>query len=110
MEKVVIDLPSMYADHHVKRVREVLLNIEGVKDVYASSMLRKVIVSYDSSKVAPSSLEAKLREAGYEPGKELEVPPLPRNTDDTSPWFKVIKRITQTDRRDIEMAGDFRKY
>ncbi len=110
MEKVTIDLPAMYADHHVKRVRELLLSVEGVKDVYASSMLRKVIVSYDSSKVAPALLESKLREAGYEPGKEPDVPTPPRHIDDTSPWFKVIKRITQTDRRDIEMAGDFRKY
>jgi copper chaperone CopZ len=110
MEKVVIDLPSMYADHHVKSVRELLLSLDGVKDVYASSMLKKVIVSYDSSKLNPATLEAKLKEAGYEPGKEPEVPRPPRHIDDNSPWFKVIKRITQTDRRDIEMAGDFRKY
>ncbi len=110
MERVVIDLPSMYADHHVKKVREVLLSLEGVKDVYASSMLRKVIVSYDDSKVTPALLESKLKEAGYEPGKEPEVPRPPRHIDDSSPWFRVIKRITWTDRRDIEMAGDFRKY
>ncbi|MCS7285643.1 MAG: heavy-metal-associated domain-containing protein [Anaerolineae bacterium] len=110
MEKVVIDLPSMYGDHHVKRVREVLLGLEGVQDVYASSMLRKVVVSYDSSKLSPSVLESKLKEAGYEPGKEPEIPRPPRHTEDQSPWFKVIKRVTQTDRRDIEMAGDFRRY
>ncbi len=110
MEKVTIDLPSMYADHHVKAVRDVLLGVDGVGDVYASSMLRKVVVSYDPAKVDPSVLEAKLKEAGYEPGKEPEVPPPPPHTADNSPWFKVIKRVTQTDRRDLEMAGDFRKY
>ncbi|RLC82477.1 MAG: hypothetical protein DRI61_02215 [Chloroflexi bacterium] len=110
MERVTFDLPLMYADHHVKAVRDVLLGVDGVGDVYASSMLKKVIVSYDPEKVTPALLEEKLKEAGYEPGKELEVPQPPRNTDDKSPWFQLIKRITQTDRRDIEMAGDFRKY
>jgi len=110
MEKITFDLPAMYADHHVKAVREALLSVEGVEDVYASSMLKRAVVSFDPNKVTPDRLEEKLKEAGYEVGKDPKVPQPPRNTDDNSPWFQVIKRVTKTDRRDIEMAGDFRKY
>ena len=35
MERTIIDVPKMYADHHVEAVRDTLLQIEGVEDIYA---------------------------------------------------------------------------
>ena len=37
MNKVTIDLPSMYGDHHVQEVRRLLFDLDGVEEVYASS-------------------------------------------------------------------------
>ena len=37
MKTLSLELPAMYGDHHVIEVRRILLEIDGVKDVYASS-------------------------------------------------------------------------
>jgi len=41
MQQMIVDLPGMYADHHVLRVRQVLLGTQGVKEVTASAARRK---------------------------------------------------------------------
>ena len=37
MEKVVLEVPTLWADHHVLKVREALAKLEGVDDMYVSS-------------------------------------------------------------------------
>jgi hypothetical protein len=37
MKKVVLDIPTLWADHHVLKVRDALVNLEGVEEVFASS-------------------------------------------------------------------------
>jgi len=37
MKTKVIELPALFGDHHVTEVRRILNEIQGVKDVYASS-------------------------------------------------------------------------
>jgi copper chaperone CopZ len=65
MEKKSFELPAMYADHHVVEVRRILLELPGVKDVYASSAFQVVEVSYDPEVVSETALAEKLQEAGY---------------------------------------------
>lgn len=65
MEKLTIELPNMYGDHHVIEVRRILLEIPGVQDVYASSAFRVVEVTYDSAKVNDLEIKIKLDQAGY---------------------------------------------
>ncbi len=65
MEKIILDLPRMYADHHVIEVRRILLELPGVENVYASSSFRSVEVDYDSEKVLADNITTKLDEAGY---------------------------------------------
>jgi copper chaperone CopZ len=60
-----IELPTMYADHHVLEVRRILLAIPGVEDVYASSAFGIVRINYDSEKVNDLEIRMKLDEAGY---------------------------------------------
>lgn len=111
MEKTVLHVPKMYADHHVKAVREALLDeLDGVEEVMASSAFKRVIVGYDSDRLEPEAIEEALRAAGYGPGEDWELPELPQPKEDESPWFQSIWRETQTDPREIEMAGDFRLY
>ncbi len=65
MEKLSLDLPAMFADHHVVEVRHILLEMAGVKDVYASSGFQVVEVDYDPSELKAEEIEAALDEAGY---------------------------------------------
>ena len=54
------DLPSMYGDHHVTEVRNLLMALPGVTDVYASSSFRIVEVQFDESALSPNEIEAKV--------------------------------------------------
>ncbi len=110
MEKTVFNVPKMYADHHVKAVREALLPLDGVEDVLASSAFKRVIVGYDSARLEPGTIEETLRAAGYGPGENWEIPSPPEGKEDDSTWFKMIRRITETNVLDLQMSGDFRKY
>jgi copper chaperone CopZ len=65
MEKKTFELPAMYADHHVVEVRRLLLEMSGVKDVYASSAFHVADVTFDPDMVSDSEIAEKLAEAGY---------------------------------------------
>jgi len=65
MDKLAIDVPAMYGDHHVIEVRQILLQLSGVDDVYASSAFHVVEVSYDPAVILPEDIKARLGEAGY---------------------------------------------
>jgi len=75
METVTIDLPKMYADHHVSEVRRLLLALPGVEDVYASSAFHVVRVRIDETTTTEADLRARLDGAGYlgEVGVEAEA-------------------------------------
>ena len=65
MEKLVLDVPALYGDHHVSEARRILLELPGVSDVYASSAFHTIEVTYDPSKVNADAIRASLSEAGY---------------------------------------------
>lgn len=104
-------LPDLWADHHVIKVRKLLVDTPGVVDVYASSAFKEVAIEYDPGKVDPSTLAKLLADAGYPPSDRV-IP------DDgavvygeaDSMWRERGSRVTETDQRDIEMSGDFRRY
>jgi copper chaperone CopZ len=72
MNRVVFDVPMMYADHHVVEVRRILLEDSGVGTVNASSAFHVVEVSFDPDKTSEEALRSKLDEAGYT--GDLEIP------------------------------------
>lgn len=76
MEKLTLDLPAMYGDHHVLEVRRMLLGMPGVAEVYASSAFQVVEVTYDPAQVSAEAITALLEEAGY-----LEPLTVPLETD-----------------------------
>ena len=110
MEKTVLHVPKMYADHHVLAVREALLPVDGVEEVMASSAFKRVVVGYDSARLEPNAIEEALQAAGYGPGEDWEIPVPPEGKEDGSAWFKTIGRVTETNILDLKMSGDFRKY
>jgi copper chaperone CopZ len=110
VEKVVFEVPKMYADHHVEAVRSALSQLQGVEDTYASSAFKRVAVSYDAQKVDAKAIEKALAEAGYAPGEEWQLPKTPEGKEDNSPWFQTLQRVTTTHVADLEASGDHRKY
>lgn len=109
MEKLMLSVPAMYADHHVLSVRQALASVEGVANVEASAALKIIKLEYDPQKVAPQAMIEALQAAGY--GSEEEPCPMaPRHQDEASAWNTLIKRMTNTNQLDLEMSGDFRKY
>lgn len=65
MQTKTFNTPALYGDHHVIEVRQILLGIPGVQDVYASSSFQVVKVNFDPEKISETELEKKLDEAGY---------------------------------------------
>ncbi len=65
MTTISLPLPMLYADHHVLAVRQLLLALPGVADVYASSSFQIVEVSFDEAKLDEEKITAVLAQAGY---------------------------------------------
>jgi len=111
MEKVVLDVPTLWADHHVLKARDALVNLEGVQDVYASSAWKQVLVTYEDGKADIAAFEKALADAGYPVGEgEMPVLVQPAERRRDPQWEKLGFRTTKTSRVDLEMSGEFRKY
>jgi copper chaperone CopZ len=111
MERVTLDVPTLWADHHVLKVRDALTVLEGVDDVYASSAWKQVLVTYDPDTVELAAIEKVLAEAGYpvgEGGTPIVVEPTKLRRDPQ--WNVLGWRTTETNRADLEMSGEFRRY
>ncbi len=65
MEKLTLEVPAMYGDHHVTEVRRILLELPGVQDVYASSAFHVVEVTFDPAQVDAKTITDRLDQAGY---------------------------------------------
>jgi copper chaperone CopZ len=109
MEKTVLSVPKMWADHHVLTVRGVVTALDGVEDVYASSAWKQVVVEYDSSKLDQAAIVAALAEAGYGVDEALGLEATRLSTGDPA-WDELGVRVTKTNQRDLEMSGEFRRY
>lgn len=103
-----LPVPSMYADHHVVAVREVLGGLPGVQDIQASAAFKQVTVKH-TQKVTKKALSEALQKAGYPVGEQEPVEEEPSHLGDPS-WYECAPRSTKTDQVDLEMSGDFRMY
>ena len=65
MTTKAFEAPALYGDHHVVEVRKILLEIPGVKEVYASSSFQTIEVTYDPKKVKVDQIKTRLAESGY---------------------------------------------
>jgi copper chaperone CopZ len=111
MEKVVLEVPTLWADHHVLKVRDALTKLEGVDGVYASSAWKQVLVHYDPAKTDPAIIEKTLAEAGYPVGDgEIPMLVLPNEKRRDPKWEVLGARMTETNQADLEMSGEFRRY
>lgn len=111
MEKIVLDVPLLWADHHVLKVRDALVSLDGVEEVYASSAWKQVLVAYDPAKTSREAIEEAMAKAGYPVGQgetPILAEPDPKKRDPK--WSELGFRMNETYRADIEMSGDFRKW
>lgn len=108
MNTLTLTLPAMYADHHVTKVRQTLMQLNGVENVIASSAFKTVLVSFDG-KVTQDAIVDALTRAGYAPGELELIERAPDHTSDPA-WDKLAPRIVTTSKVDLQMSGEFRKY
>ena len=108
MEKVVLNVPKMWADHHVLAVREALTTLAGVKDVHATSAWKQVVVKYDPGKLDQNAIVEALEKAGY--GTDGVLPEGGRLEKGDPAWKELGVRRTKTIQRDLELSGEFRRY
>lgn len=65
MKEITLNMPAMYADHHVTEVRRILFELPGIHDVFASSSFHAVRLTYDEATVDPDAIRTALETAGY---------------------------------------------
>jgi copper chaperone CopZ len=97
MASLSLELPSMYGDHHVKEVRRILLDFDGVNEVYASSGFQAVEVDYNSKKTPKKDLIAALENAGYTSDFVIpEESSIPANERREDAYFRHTEASEQT--------------
>ena len=102
MEKAVLSVPAMWADHHVLKVRDALVPLAGVDEVYASAAWKQVLVTYDPKKVKPAALEKALADAGYPVGEGAPPVLVQHNEMGRDPqWESLDTRVTVTNEADL---------
>lgn len=106
MERLQLNVPNLWADHHVLKVRAVLTALPGIQDVIASSAFRMIALSYDPALVSPGAIMAALEEAGYPvatdgTGVIAETVPVADGKRDPA-WTRLGMRQIKTDERDLK--------
>jgi len=111
MEKTVFNVPAMYADHHVTKVRQTLLALRGVEDVYASAAFKQVLVTHDPATLSADAIAQALAAAGYPvgDGQPGALVSFAHHQKDLA-WDALAVRETTTSLVDLQMSGEFRKY
>ncbi|MBW2060828.1 MAG: cation transporter [Deltaproteobacteria bacterium] len=65
-EKIELKVTGMTCGHCEARVKEALLNVEGVKKAIADHQAQKAVVNLEKDKVNREDLVAAVKAAGYE--------------------------------------------
>ncbi len=97
MASLSLELPTMFGDHHVLEVRRILLEFDGVSDVYASSGFGVVELEYNSKKTPKKDLVDALEKAGYMGDFKMALEPsIPANEQRESAYFRHTEASEQT--------------
>jgi copper chaperone CopZ len=110
MTELILEMPTMFADHHVLKVRDALDELKGIDEIYASSAWKKIMISYKEKSIKPAEIKAALKKAGYPPG-EGEMPVLVKTSaiKRDPNWEKLDSRVTESNQIDLAMSGHSRR-
>jgi len=75
MEKLLLSIPTLYADHHTAAVRTILNGLKGLSEIFVSSAAKQVALSFDPKLIGSEAIEAALAEHGYATGEGEPVYP-----------------------------------
>ena len=64
-QKENISLPTMFGDHHVVEVRQIVSALPGVKEVQASASRRKITVTFNRAQLTVEAIIAALSQHGF---------------------------------------------
>lgn len=78
METLTLKLPTMYGDHHVIKVRQIVGALPGVAEVVASAAQQQLVVTFDSAQTSAEAITSALTENGYAPARPPAPPEAPR--------------------------------
>ncbi len=110
MEETVLNIPLLWADHHVLAVRGAILSVEGIGKLEVSALQHTATIAYDPTKTAPEAIVAALSQAGYAVGDDDDAPVVPPAVEAARSWAASGSRVTATNPVDLAMSGDHRKY
>ena len=72
LDKIEIATEGEDCDKCVRRLRPVLMKIDGVKDVGVNLEDKRVVITYDARKTHPPDLHDAILKSGYKPGLRAE--------------------------------------
>ena len=98
VNRVILNIPRLYGDHHVAPIQQVLANRPGIDNLLISPAHRQVRVDFAPDAVSEVQIRAWLSEAGYPP--QVPLPPLPAvehpMVAKDLAWDHTAVRMTQT--------------
>jgi copper chaperone CopZ len=65
MERLVMNIPALYGDHHTTAVRRLLEPMDGVAEIHASPAARQLVVKYYPTVVSREEIIKALADEGY---------------------------------------------
>ncbi len=98
MEEFEVEVPGLYGDHHTTAVQQVLAQVPGIKQVWASPAHHLIKVSFDPDQVGADAIVHRLARAGFATSD--------RQADTIDPhkdpaWSALDLRMTQTYHSDV---------
>lgn len=94
VNRVILEIPKLYGDHHVAPIQQLLINRPGVQNVWVTPAHRQVHIDFAPESVSEAQLRAWLVDGGYPPA-DTPAPEAPHPIKDLA-WDRTAVRMTQT--------------
>lgn len=94
VNRIILDIPKLYGDHHVAPIQRLLANRQGIQNVWITPANRQVHVDFTPDRVDEAQIRAWLVDGGYPPA-DTPAPQPVRPIKDLA-WDHTALRMTQT--------------
>ncbi len=86
--QITFQLPGMYGDHHVVKVRQIVAALPGVVAVIASAALQRIDVKFDPAQLSAEAIASALSGGGYPPGA---APGFASSSRQSANWRRALR-------------------